>query len=211
VIVTIPSQDVALAWLGNSCKRFAAPPRCARLSCVVRQSFNPKRFTRRAVAVLLGSSGLTFGQLADIFPSPDLSPERVVQFQVEALRHNDDPKPDAGIEKTFRFASPTNKLATGPLEKFTKIVRSPTYAPMLNSLSTAITWSQVEGREARVAVAIEGGDGAHVGYLFILSKQMEGEFRGCWMTDGVIRVDSDQDASPSTRRSDSLGPPLASF
>lgn len=169
---------------------------------MVRQSFSPKRFTRRAVAVLLGSSSLTFGQLADIFPNPDLSPEQVVKFQVEALRHNDDPKPGAGIEKTFRFASPTNKLATGPLEKFAQIVRSPTYAPMLYSLSTAITWSQVEGGEARVAVAIEAGDGAHLGYLFILSKQMEGEFRGCWMTDGVVRVDSDQDASQSTRRSD---------
>ncbi|MGA8660130.1 MAG: DUF4864 domain-containing protein [Chthoniobacterales bacterium] len=154
---------------------------------------------RRAVAMLLGTFTLSFGQLIDISPNPNLSPEQVVQFQIEALRHNDDPKPDAGIEKTFRFASPSNKLATGPLEKFTEIVRSPTYAPMLNSLSTAVTWSQVEGHEARVAVAIEAGDGAHVGYLFILSKQTEGEFRGCWMTDGVVRADSAQDASSNTR------------
>jgi hypothetical protein len=67
-----------------------------------------------------------------IQPSPNLSPVEVVRIQVEALEKNDVPHPNRGIEIAFRFASPENKRATGPLERFIQMVSSPAYRPLLN-------------------------------------------------------------------------------
>ena len=61
-------------------------------------------------------------------PKPELTPEQVVEIQVEALRKNDVPTPDAGIATTFRFASPGNRKVTGPLERFAPIVKAPATA-----------------------------------------------------------------------------------
>ena len=133
--------------------------------------------------------------LADLTPRPEITPEQVVQFQVTALQHNDDPQTDAGIERAFRFASPSNKTATGPLEKFTQIVKSPAYSPMLNNVSSSIVGSDVEGDKAKVAVKVFGATGRPVTYIFVLSKQSEGEFSNCWMTDAVMPLDGGEDSS----------------
>ena len=134
-------------------------------------------------------------QLSDLEPRPDLSPEQVVLYQLDSLRQNDVPKADAGIERAFRFASPSNKEATGPLEKFVKILKSPVYSPMLNSLSSSISGSEVQGNQARVAVKIIAADGRRVTYVFVLSRQGEGDFNNCWMTDGVAPLNQGKDAS----------------
>ena len=81
-----------------------------------------------AALALLGSAILPFAsapgaQPVGPDPSPDLSPEDVVRIQVEALQRNDEPSPDAGIEAAFRFASPSNRRATGPLGRFSEMVR----------------------------------------------------------------------------------------
>ena len=134
-------------------------------------------------------------QLADLTPSPEISPEQVVQFQVNALQHNDDPQTDSGIERAFRFASPSNKTAIGPLEKFARIVKSDAYSPMLNNVSSSIVGSDTKGDRARVAVKIFGATGRQVTYVFILSRQPEGELSNCWMTDAVLPVDEGEDSS----------------
>ena len=134
-------------------------------------------------------------QLADLTPNPEISPEQVVQFQVNALQHNDDPQADSGIERAFRFASPSNKTAIGPLEKFARIVKSDAYSPMLNNVSSSIVGSETKGDRARVAVKISAATGRQVTYVFILSRQTEGEFSNCWMTDAVLPVDEDKDSS----------------
>jgi hypothetical protein len=134
-------------------------------------------------------------QLADLTPQPDLSPEQVVQYQVAALQQNDDPKSNAGIERAFRFASPNNKEATGPLENFVRIVKSPAYSPLLNNRSSLIFGSEVKGDQAKVGVKIVAADGRELTYIFILSKQNQGDFINCWMTDGVAPLKEAEDGS----------------
>jgi hypothetical protein len=138
---------------------------------------------------------LGWAQLFDLTPQPELSPEQVVQYQVTALQQNDDPKSDAGIERAFRFASPSNKEATGPLENFVRIVKSPTYSPLLNNRSSSILGSEVKGNQAKVGVKIVAADGRELTYVFILSKQNEGDFNNCWMTDGVALLKDAEDGS----------------
>ena len=63
-----------------------------------------------AVAAVLGKP-----ETEDPDPSPEWTPAEVIRMQVEALQNNDTPSPDTGIATAFRFASPGNRAATGPL------------------------------------------------------------------------------------------------
>jgi hypothetical protein len=141
------------------------------------------------------AADIGLGNLAELMPRPELSPEDVVQYQVAALQQNDDPKYDAGIERAFRFASPSNKQVTGPLEHFVQIVKSPPYASLLNNRSSAIVGSEKKDDQAKIAVKIVAVDGRQVTYLFILSKQNEGDFHDCWMTDGVAPLKDAEDGA----------------
>jgi len=121
-------------------------------------------------------------------PTPDLSPKEVVRVQVEALADNDEPYPDAGIEAAFRFASPANKEATGPLDRFRTLFDTPNYGPMIDHEAARYSEPQVEGRQARMGVILTTSDGERIGYLFRLSKQARAPHEDCWMTDAVIPV-----------------------
>lgn len=119
-------------------------------------------------------------------PDPSLSPRDVVTIQIEALRDNDTPYADKGIEVTFRFASPANRRVTGPLERFKAMVRNPVYGPMINHRSARYENLVVEGNAARIDVILNSSRGTYLGYRFILSRQQGNRYEGSWMTDAVI-------------------------
>lgn len=121
-------------------------------------------------------------------PNPTLSPEDVVKIQLEALQHNDTPTKDAGIAVAFRFASPANQTMTGPLEKFVLLVKNPLYRPMLNYKKLERDKIEISGDEARQRITVITANDERISYVFTLSKQKEGQFKNCWMTDGVERV-----------------------
>ena len=142
-------------------------------------------------AALAHGAGTTQPSKADVnspSPNPDLTPDQVVRIQVDAMRSNDTPTPDAGIATAFRFASPGNREKTGPLEHFAKMVKGPGYAILVNCDSAEFGDSHVDGDQARQAVKITSPTGEVAIFIFILSKQSEGSVKNCWMTDGVIRL-----------------------
>ena len=154
------------------------------------------RFVRILLLLeLVCSRDLGVAQLADLSPRPELSPQEVVQYQITALQHNDVPTSDAGIERAFRFASPANKQVTGPLEKFVQILKSPAYSPMLNNLSASVVGSEIKDEQAKIAVQVVAADGRQVTYVFVLSREKEGEFNHCWMTDAVAPLENREDGS----------------
>ncbi len=120
-------------------------------------------------------------------PHPSLSPQDVVSIQIEALRNNDIPYEDRGIEVTFNFASPANKRMTGPLERFKVMVRNPTYGPMINHRNAKYENLLVEGELARIDVILNSKKGEYLGYRFMLSRQHGNQYEGSWMTDAVSR------------------------
>jgi hypothetical protein len=120
-------------------------------------------------------------------PAPSLSPGQVVTIVLNALQHNDDPRPDAGIATTFEFASPANREETGPLERFALMIKNPAYRAMLGFRSATRGRLEIDGNHARQRVVIVSRDGSQVTYVFLLSKQADGPYANCWMTDGVIR------------------------
>ena len=128
-----------------------------------------------------------FTKLTTTMPKPDILPENVVRIQLEALANNDTPYRNAGIEIAFRFASPANQQATGPLGRFIQLVRNPVYKPMIDHEIAKIGDLVVEGTRAMLPVYLTASDGKLVGYMFILSKQNGGPYDQCWMTDAVLR------------------------
>ena len=152
----------------------------------VRRSALPLLVT---AALLVLSAPVRAAHLPQTRPDPSLSPQDVVSIQVEALRNNDTPYQDRGIEVTFNFASPANKRMTGPLARFKVMVRNPIYGPMIDHRDASYENITVEGESAQLDVILRSQDGDYLGYRFILSRQRGNPYEGSWMTDAVIPFD----------------------
>lgn len=116
-------------------------------------------------------------------PNPGLAPEQVVRIQLDALRNND--SEDRGFEVAFRFASPANRVNTGPLSRFIRMIRQGPYSLMLDYENAAYHPVEIIEDRARQRVTLIGA-GLAVDYEFYLSRQPDGEWQGCWMTDAVV-------------------------
>jgi hypothetical protein len=128
-----------------------------------------------------------YQQLAAIQPNPDLSPNQVVKIQLEGLQNNDLTRDNTGIRICFNFASPGNKIITGPIANFIKLVKTPSYNLLIGFERAEFSSMVVKGRTAQQAVRIIHTKGETAVYAFVLSKQDEDPYRDCWMTDAVIQ------------------------
>ncbi|MGB5708723.1 MAG: DUF4864 domain-containing protein [Arenicellales bacterium] len=147
------------------------------------------RLASLASLLLIAMHGAIADQfLPEIQPNPEYLPDEVVGIQMRALGKNDQPFDDAGIELTFRFASPSNKTSTGPLSRFTNLFSNPAYKPMLNHTLLEVGQAEIRENQARVPVMIETPDGSRMVYLFMLSLQAQEPYMDCWMTDSVNAV-----------------------
>ena len=148
-----------------------------------------KQLVRIAVLLIVLAEPAGATHVPQTEPDPSLSPQDVVSIQIEALRNNDVPYEDRGIEVTFNVASPANKRMTGPFERFKVMVRSPIYGPMINHRTARYENLMVEGDIAQIDVILNSQQGEYLGYRFILSRQHGNQYEGSWMTDAVFRFD----------------------
>ena len=118
-------------------------------------------------------------------PNSELQPGEVVQIIIDALAENDYPFPDAGIETTFNFASPANKVNTGPLERFVTLVKGPVFGKMINHRDSTLSKVILEGSKALRLVQIVGENNETLYFAFRLGLQMEGDYAGMWLTEAV--------------------------
>lgn len=121
-------------------------------------------------------------------PAVELEPQDVVKIVINALSSNDKPYADAGIETTFAFASPANRVNTGPLGKFASMVKGPPYGIMVDHVRSEFSEVFLSGNKAYQMVHLTAPDGRAMVFAFRLSKQLDGEFRNMWMTDAVWPV-----------------------
>lgn len=118
-------------------------------------------------------------------PDPALSPRRVVEIQLDALQHNDEPRRGFGIAQTWAFAHPDNRNQTGPLERFARMLESPPYRLLLGHRSHAIEPTALGDRRAVFTVTVVAAAGPVVAYRWILEKVRSGAHAGAWMTIAV--------------------------
>ena len=141
------------------------------------------------LAVLLNLSSLAWADNHSIKPIPsvDLTPEEVIQIVVEALKTNDSATGDQGIATVWRFAAPGNKAVTGPLPRFTTMIKGG-FSEMLNHLTTDFGPIEIDDDVAAQPVVIITPVGDEVTYLFQLRRQAAGEYEGMWMTEAVFPI-----------------------
>ncbi len=121
-------------------------------------------------------------------PSLELEPQDVVRIVIRALANNDFPFADAGIATTFGFASPANRRNTGPLNRFTRMVKSFPYGVMVGHVASKFSEVVYVGDNAYQLVHLTTRDGGEVVFAFRLSRQRDGVYAGMWMTDAVWPV-----------------------
>ena len=126
----------------------------------------------------------TLGSINTSYPNQELKANEIVSLQLMAMQQND--VSNHGIEITYRFASPQNKVQTGPLSRFIMLVKNPAYRPLLNHLDATFLNLKVEGNVAIQEVIITTSKGTRKGFRFLLSLQQGEQFKDCWMTDAVI-------------------------
>tara|TARA_Y100000746_G_scaffold229702_1_gene239833 strand:- start:1851 stop:2306 length:456 start_codon:yes stop_codon:yes gene_type:complete len=135
------------------------------------------------LSILLFFSKISFADNL-VKPSPDINPIDVVEVQLFALQSNDES--DFGIRQTWEFAHPRNKMATGPLPRFTSMIKTPAYSILLNNLKFETKEIFNDGKTAGIAVRIEAKDNKAYTYMWTLEKIIEeGPLNGNWMTSGV--------------------------
>ena len=116
-------------------------------------------------------------------PDPDLGPGEVVRIQLQALRESRGAQ--SGIGVAFRFASPSNRQQTGPLERFSRMIRQGRYRLMLSYREAEYAPVEIQGERARQRVTLYSATEA-VTYVFMLSRQTDMPYENCWMTDAVF-------------------------
>ena len=120
-------------------------------------------------------------------PAPALTAREVVQIQMEGL--TDPNRRELGIFQCYCFASPANRIVTGPFQRFANMVSIPPYDFLRDSLKYSIGESRFVGNdEQRILVSAIGPDHELQVYGFVLGLQKEGPFEGCWMTGAVFHL-----------------------
>lgn len=124
-------------------------------------------------------------------PDPRHEPRTVVQFQLEALKRVDVPVKDAGFAIVFRFSSPENRSRTGPLDHFAQMLRLG-YGDLIEHRQASLPPTVQQGEQALQAVEVTDRRGGLHHYVFVLRRQNEGRYKGCWMTDAVLQPEGEQ-------------------
>jgi len=129
-----------------------------------------------------------------IQPAVTLSPREVVTIQAESLRHCLESERD--LWQCYLFASPANRGVTGPIDRFARMLLTPTYKSLVEAETMIIGREEVRSHLATVLVTVTDADNRVSSYRFFLAKQADGRVKDCWMTEGVIAAEPPQ-PSPS--------------
>lgn len=137
------------------------------------------------VAMILLAINSSASSLELVSPHPSLKPKNVIEIQLKSLQQNNKPIPDAGILQTWEFAHPNNRLVTGPIGRFTLMMKSQNYRYILYHRNHTIEPVFKTHGRSQFAVTITTLDGQKMTFKWELQKVQKGEFSGSWMTTSV--------------------------
>ena len=119
-------------------------------------------------------------------PNIKLKPFDVVKIQLSALKHNNKPYKNAGIEQTWEFAHPSNKRFTGPLPKFIKLLNDENNNILLNHIEHKIIEVFKSEKKFIYEVTILDKRNFFFKYNWQIEKFLKtGPLNNCWLTTSV--------------------------
>tara|TARA_B100001123_G_C15123469_1_gene952358 strand:- start:437 stop:898 length:462 start_codon:yes stop_codon:yes gene_type:complete len=130
---------------------------------------------------------LTNTSNADLLkPKPSFKPLDVLLIQLNSLKNNNSPYTDAGIEQAWEFAHPNNKIITGPLDKFKKMIYSESYKILISHENSEVSVLKKTENILIYKVIILSKDKKKYYYIWQVEKVLfDSEFKNCWMTTNV--------------------------
>jgi len=121
-----------------------------------------------------------------IKPEPTLKPMDVLLIQLNSLKNNNTPYTDAGIEQTWEFAHPNNKVMTGPLENFKQMIYSDSYEILISHENSEIIVLKETENILVYKVIILSKNKKKYYYIWQVEKVLlDGVLKNCWMTTSV--------------------------
>ena len=136
------------------------------------------------LSLLIIITDIAFAEL--LKPNPNLKPEEIILIQLSALKKNNYPYQNSGIDQTWEFAHPSNRQYTGPLEKFILMMYSPSYSIMLEHQFHKIIPVSQKDDTTFFFIELTDKPGNKFGFQWTLQKVLtEGDYKNCWMTVGV--------------------------
>ena len=119
-------------------------------------------------------------------PNTNIKPYDVVKIQLTGLQNNNKLSDDFGIKQTWNFAHPNNKKYTGPLDKFTKMIKGDAYQMLIDHLEHTINplgnsdiWAQYE------VIILDKNKIYHKFSWQVEKYEGEGPLNDCWLTTMV--------------------------
>ena len=121
-----------------------------------------------------------------IKPNSNLKPFDVLMIQLNSLKNNNNPYKDAGIEQAWEFAHPNNKISTGPLERFKKMIYSDSYKILISHENNKTIILRETFNKLIYKVYVLSKDKKKYYYIWQIEKvEREGNLKNCWMTSAV--------------------------
>ena len=121
-----------------------------------------------------------------IKPNSNLKPFDVLMIQLNSLKNNNNPYKDAGIEQAWEFAHPNNKVSTGPLERFKKMIYSDSYKILISHENNKTIILRETFNKLIYKVYVLSKDKKKYYYIWQIEKvEREGILKNCWMTSAV--------------------------
>ena len=134
--------------------------------------------------IILIIPNLVYAEL--LKPSPSLTPEEVILIQLKALKDNNRPYQNAGIEQTWEFAHPLNRKFTGPLDKFISMMYNQSYSMILDHNEHNLIFITKNEFQSFFFVELIDNNGIKLGFQWVVEKVLdEGKYKNCWMTSSV--------------------------
>ena len=129
---------------------------------------------------------INFSKADLIKPNINLKPFDILMIQLNSLQKNNVPFKDAGIEQTWEFAHPNNKMLTGPLSKFKKMIYSENYEILISHENNEITILKKTNNISIYKVFILSKNKKKYYYIWQMEKVLfDSDFKNCWMTTSV--------------------------
>ena len=138
----------------------------------------------KIILITFITSSLSYADL--VKPNNGIEPYQVIKIQLRGLKKNDEPSKDSGIEQTWKFAHPNNQKNTGPIEKFTNMIKGNSYKMLLNHLEHKIVEKQLSNLIASYEVTVLDENKTYYKFYWQVEKYTnEGILKGCWLTTMV--------------------------
>ena len=145
--------------------------------------FKKLQVTFNFLIIFLISISISISKAEIVKPNSKIKPSEVVKIQLLGLQNNNDGFEDSGIEQTWNFAHPNNKKATGPLDKFKRMIKSNNYQMMINHISHTIT--EIRGGDNWVQFEVIILDNKKIYHKFNWQVEKytdDGPLKDCWLT-----------------------------